>query len=80
MLQPAVRTYFLEKNAYIHDSRSPELLSSVGCVAVAGGGVQGSSKNMDWIFINVGFLCMNKRNGFDNEALTGLSILSYTVK
>ena len=69
-----MRTYCLEKNACVHASRSPELLSSVGCVAVAAGGVQGSSKNMDWIFINVGFLCMNKRNGFDNEALMGLSI------
>ena len=47
---------------------------------MAAGGVQGSSENVDWIFINVGFLYMNKRNGFDNEALTGLSILSYTVK
>ena len=40
---------------------------------------QGRKENVDWVFSDVGVLCMNKCTGLDNDAVKGLC-LNYTMK
>ena len=62
--------YFLEKLSSII-----LLLRVLLLMLVAAQSKRGLRENMDWIFSDVGVLCMNRWNGLDNDALEEFSTL-----
>ena len=70
MLPAVMNKYFLEKLSSII-----LLLRVLLLMLVAAQSKRGLRENMDWIFSDVGVLCMNRWNGLDNDALKEFSTL-----